>query len=243
MVTGNVHPKVALTCGCGLQNCLEARASGTGIANLAKKIIELSRNKPRDFAEFAEYERSGGRALNLAEAVKKSKLPALFDQKQNQGTVFTSKDVCHAMYDGDQLAYYILNTTARMTAEAIVNIAQIHDLERVGIGGGVGENNPKYVEMIQDHVKQILVKGNKLLPNGVVVEIGPLGTVANDYGALSLVAPEKHRAAWAKTMQEEAKKRKEEKQPDQQFRRLDPTTLQTPPQKTVEPPHKPTQKV
>ncbi|MDD5111995.1 MAG: ROK family protein [Candidatus Altiarchaeota archaeon] len=207
MVIGNVHPAVSLKCGCGVQDCLEAYASGTGISNFAKKIIWLYRMNPRKFAGYASYEREVGRLLdkngrpfNLKEAAVKSMLAGMINEKQRKGEAFTAKDVFKAMYKKDLLAYHILNTTARMTAEVIASTAQIHDLERVGIGGGVGANNPKYVGMIQKHVNRILIKGNKMLPKGVIVEVCPLGKAANDYGALSLAMPEKYRAQWAKTM-------------------------------------------
>jgi len=221
MVVGDTHPAVALKCSCGVTGCLEAYGSGTGIANLAKRIITLATNEPRTFGDFIEYERLGGRAGNLGEMFANSNLPRLFVDKQarmevllererkmktiseaeRDAATFSSKDVCAAMNAGDEFATYILDTTARMTAQVIVNIAQIHDLQRVGIGGGVGKNNPDYVAMIQRHVNSILVRGeNKLLPGGVDVEVSPLGGVAVDYGALSLVVQDRHKSAWAQTM-------------------------------------------
>lgn len=198
----NVHPAVELKCGCGMIGCLEAYASGTGIANLTMRILDLHKDRNR-FDEFASYEVLGGRAgggVRSADDFRRMVLESpLYDMRRKGGEI-TSKDVCRHL-DTDSFATYVLDTTARMTAGVIAGVAQIHDLNVVGIGGGVGENNPGYVKRIQDHVNRLVPKGrNKLLPNGIVVEIGPLGTVANDYGALSLVVPDVYRDNWAATM-------------------------------------------
>jgi predicted NBD/HSP70 family sugar kinase len=207
-IVANMHPAVSLTCGCGVQDCLEAHASGTGIANLARRLVELQNRKPRIFREYLQYETLGGRLASIRQASRARLLKSMLKDRDKQGTAFTAKDVFTAMCKGDKLAGHILDKTARMTAEAIVTAAQLHDLERVGIGGGVGLNNPEYVKMIQKHVNRILVKNNKMLPQGVVVETSPLGRAANDYGALSLVMPEKYRLQWAKTMLKEVRKKR-----------------------------------
>ena len=197
----NVHPAMQVPCGCGAVGCLEAYASGTGIAKLTKHLVGLHKGGKRTFESLAEYERLAGRADDLGRMVSESPLTKMI----SDGTDVSSKTVVDFARAGDEFSQFILETTARMTAGVIVNVAQTHDLEVVGVGGGVGENNPDYVARIQSYVRQRLL-GSNLLPRGVAVEVGPLGTVANNYGALSLVVPEEYRSRWAETMQAEAEK-------------------------------------
>lgn len=197
MPVANLHPSISLKCDCGALDCIEALASGQGMANLAARVMELHRKKPRTFREFENYEKMGGRLpreKDLGKMVDKTSLQEKYKKKQ-----LTSKDLCEAMKKGDDFAVYLLDTTARMTAGIFAGLAQIHGLGRIGVGGGVGINQPHYIALIQKHVRSMLA-GNKLLPNGLVVEISPLGKFAGDYGALILAMPEKHKKEWAKTM-------------------------------------------
>jgi glucokinase len=200
----NVHPAMQVQCGCGVVGCLEAYASGTGIAKLAKHLVGLHKGGRSTFDSLAEYERLAGRTDDLGGMVSESPLTKML----SSGSDVTSKTVVDFARAGDGFSQFLLESTARMTAGVIINIAQTHDLEVVGVGGGVGENNPDYVARIHAYVRERLT-GSNLLPRGVRVEVGPLGTVANNYGALSLVVPEEYRGRWAETMQAEAEKMRE----------------------------------
>jgi predicted NBD/HSP70 family sugar kinase len=201
----NVHPEVSLKCGCGALNCIEALASGQGMAKLALRIMELYWEDKKTFREFEAYEKLGGRLpedRDLGAMVEKTSLQEEF----NTGSL-KSEDLFSAMKKGDRYARYVLDMTAKMTACAFTGLAQVHGLERIGVGGGVGINQPQYIKLIQKHAKAMLAE-NKMLPKGLIVETSPLGRFAGDYGALTLAMPPRHTKKWVKTMTKKTSKTK-----------------------------------
>ncbi|MBD3260858.1 MAG: ROK family protein [Candidatus Altiarchaeales archaeon] len=181
----DLHPAVSLECSCGMRDCVEVYASGEGLVRLANRLLEV---RQREFSVFSDFSgRFGADLIRLAEETSLKK-----DQ-------FTTVDLFNAA-ESDGYARFILDYAARLTAHVLVNAAQIHDLEVIGIGGGVGENQPGYVELIDGYVQGILVEGNRMLPNGLRVEVTPLGTSSNDWGALTLAVPEKYQGVWAEVI-------------------------------------------
>ena len=197
---GGVHPSVQLRCGCGKLNCVEAYASGTGLPNLARAILGVV--KSPDFINFAAYERENGYP-GLFHDVPNSTLMRDFSPSRP----ITSKAIFDAMRQGDGFAAYLVDRSSRMIAQVITDLALDYDLQIVGVGGGVGQNEPALITTVQTHVKGIL--DGCALVKGVMVEANPLGKAANAYGALGPVIPEEYASVWAATMLEAAGKVRE----------------------------------
>ncbi|MFH1440282.1 MAG: ROK family protein [Candidatus Woesearchaeota archaeon] len=192
---GFVHSTLMQKCGCTdgriYTRCAENYASGGGMERIVRDVSALSN---LDLQELAQYERLGYRAEDLKEAIRGSELNYMPD-----GEKITTAKIMSVAYNGDAFAEWVVNLAAQTTAYALVSAAQMFGLERIGVGESVAINNPWHVENIAEIVED-MVKDNKLLPNGLKVEMTPISENAAKYGALSLVVPEDRYDMWADAM-------------------------------------------
>lgn len=96
-------------CGCGKKGCIEALASGTGIANRARQKVK-------------EAGAAGAKMLALAGGNLEK---------------LTSEIVAEAWRDGDPLATEVLRETAEMLAIWFGNMIDLLDPDVIVVGGGV----------------------------------------------------------------------------------------------------------
>ena len=100
-------------CHCGHNGCLEAMASGTAIARMAKERL------------------SQGRESILSRIVKKS-----------DGDI-TAEDVAAAFDKGDALAIEVINMAARYLGIGMANLVNILNPQMIVVGGGVSAMGEK----------------------------------------------------------------------------------------------------
>lgn len=194
-----IIPELRIQCDCGEWDCIDAYASGSGMPNFASKFLKLYDESPETLKKINEYERLGGKLFgvkDIMEAVKSSKLRGIGDLRAEH--IFGHANI--ESDKGDEFARYMIKKFADMTGYVISGLANIHGVEVFGLGSGVAINNPEYVEMINHSANSLIGKESKILPKGITVELSPLGGVANDYGAASLVLPPEHKPEWVKTM-------------------------------------------
>lgn len=188
-----IHPLLAQECGCTPQRtilCAENFAAGRGIGNTAKRVVGLY--KGGEITELAKYESSAGRIEDLEKAIGSSLLLNMLPEN------IDSKLVMGYANHGDPFAKWVAHLAALVTKDTIVNLAHLFNLERVGIGESVAENNHWHVENINRLVQEY-VQGSTLQPNGLKVELTPIRDAAI-YGAISIVLPEKYYEQWADKM-------------------------------------------
>ncbi|NLI15431.1 MAG: ROK family protein [candidate division Zixibacteria bacterium] len=188
-IIGNVFPGLKMRCGCGAIGCIESTTSGTGIKNLTNKILQLFCTDKALFGELNGYEflRTQHR-YTLGQLVEKS--PLLREYKS--GKVIEPKrvfELAGAFYlsgGGDEFAYYIVNSAAERFAALLVSLANIHGIERFGIGGSVSSKNPFFLDIVNKYIQQIRADVNHSFSPDITVELSPFGEYINDYGALFL---------------------------------------------------------
>lgn len=178
-------------CGCteGRKTaCAENYAAGRGIARTAERLLALE-GRP-ELAEIASQLagiRNGG---DLVDAVRRSRLA--------RGRVDSKTVMSLARTGADDLACFVAELAARVTAAAAVTTACQFGLQRIGIGETLALSNPWHVARISRLVDQY-IRGSTLLRPGFSVEATPIADPAK-YGALALVAPTERYAAWAGKM-------------------------------------------
>jgi len=205
-------PGLIPRCGCGAYGCLEAYASGEGILNQALNILRLYREDKRMFKQFETYESMRlNKPLHLSEKILVSHLEREYSRGRQLSTklIFRKAALDKEKTGFDPFARYLVETAAVRTAKIIVAISYIHGLERIGIGGSVALENPRYVELISAEVNRIFWKTPHILQREVKVELSPLGYYVNDYGALSLVLDHKDIDQWVATMKKLANTKNE----------------------------------
>ncbi len=188
---GFVHPSLLMRCGCNPEkftSCAENYASGRGIAKTYSRVMRSKQELPELFNELCLYEKMGGRCSDLEKATE----TAIFDPN------ITAEEVFIRAQKGDQLAKWVTDIAAHVTADAIIGAAQLYGLQRVGIGESVAINNPLHVRAIARLVEQ-QITGNTLLQGGLIVEQTPIIYAAR-YGALALVAPHDKHELWVQNM-------------------------------------------
>jgi predicted NBD/HSP70 family sugar kinase len=208
-IIGNVFPGLKMRCGCGAIGCIESTTSGTGIKNLTNKILQLFCTDKALFGELNGYEflRTQHR-YTLGQLVEKS--PLLREYKS--GKVIEPKrvfELAGAFYlsgGGDEFAYYIVDSAAERFAALLVSLANIHGIERFGIGGSVSSKNPFFLDIVTKYIQQIRADVNHSFSPDITVELSPFGDYINDYGALFLTidSPET-RKEWIKYFIEHVK--------------------------------------
>ncbi len=209
---GGGFPGLVPRCGCGAYGCLEAYASGEGILNQALTILRLYKEDKRTFKQFEAYESMRlGKPLHLSDRILASPLR----REYSIGGQLSTKLIFHKAAlntkgtEFDPFARYLIETAAVRTAKVIVAISYIHGVERIGIGGSVALENPKYIELISAEVDRIFWKRPNILQRNIKVELSPLGYYVNDYGALSLVLDQKDVDRWMATMKKLANTKNE----------------------------------
>jgi glucokinase len=179
-------------CGCTVGHktrCVENYASGRGIKNTAKLLLSL-----RNSASL--------RKCNL-------QMEGITTKKNLNDTVATSKLAEAENYDTkhimdltrnreDDLAIWIVNLAAEVTAYALISVALQFGLQIIGAGETLARSNPWYVDQISEIVRRY-TRGNNILKPPLKIEPTPLKCPAL-YGALSLVVPEAKHEIWADRM-------------------------------------------
>lgn len=209
---GGGFPGLVPKCGCGAYGCLEAYASGEGILNQALTILRLYKEDKGRFKQFEAYESMRlGRPLHLSDSILASYLRReyLMGRQLSTELIFRKAALDRKGTGFDPFARYLVETAALRTAKAIVAISHIHGLERIGIGGSVALENPKYIELISAEVDRVFWKRPNILQRDIKVELSPLGYYVNDYGALSLVLDRKDVDRWVATMKKLANTKNE----------------------------------
>jgi glucokinase len=115
-----VHPG-GLPCACGRRGCLEAEASGLGIAQRARLLL-------------AEAPAAGERLLALA------------DGRPEQ---ITAKIVSQAAAEGDELSRRILAVSAERLGLGLANAINLMNPERVILGGGITKAGPTWWQLVR----------------------------------------------------------------------------------------------
>lgn len=178
-------------CGCteGRKTaCAENYAAGRGIARTAQRLLALDGRF--ELSEMAKCFAGISKGANLAEAVDRSRLP-------RQGV--DAKTVMEMARTGtDDLAVFVAELAAHVTATAAVNTACCFGLQTIGVGETLARENPWHVARISRLVEE-QVRGSTMLRPGFCVEATPIADPAR-YGALSLVVPPEQYAAWAEKM-------------------------------------------
>lgn len=189
IIVGNVFPGLKMQCGCGAIGCIESTTSGTGIKNLTNKILQLYSTDKGLFGELNGYEflRTHHR-YTLGQLVEKSLLLKEFNNGKviEPKRIFELANTYHQSGGGDEFAYYIVDTAAERFAALLVSLANIHGIERFGIGGSVSLKNPFFLDIVSKYIQQIRADVNHSFSPEITVEISPLGEYINDYGALFL---------------------------------------------------------
>ncbi len=117
-------------CSCGKRGCLESFASGSGIARQANEKL---RDQPQ----------------------RGSILSSLADQA---GEV-TARIVSQACADGDELACEILDIAAARLGTGIGNAANLMNLERFILGGGVTKAGERWWEAVRRSARHTILSG------------------------------------------------------------------------------------
>ena len=140
-------------CQCGNVGCLERIASGTAIADTARRQIQMVGSSMIGDMVSGDLDR------------------------------ITAGIVFEAASKGDQLARQILENAARALGAGLVNILHILNPDVIVIGGGVSNNweywRPTVESYIQNHaMDHVLKKGFKLGVSSLGDDIGLLGAAA-----------------------------------------------------------------
>lgn len=189
IIIGNVFPGLKMRCGCGAVGCIESTTSGTGIKNLTNKILELYCTDKGLFGELNGYEflrtqhhYTLGQLVEKSPLLKEFRGGKLIEPKQ----VFELAALYHTKGTGDEFAYYIVDTAAERFAALLVSLANIHGVERFGIGGSVSMKNPFFLNIVTKYIQHIRADVNHSFSPDITVELSPFGEYINDYGALFL---------------------------------------------------------
>ncbi|HHV43902.1 MAG TPA: ROK family protein [Firmicutes bacterium] len=139
-------------CGCGQRGCLEAYASGTAIARMAREALESgTQSKIRDLVED-----------NL-EAV-------------------SAKVVGEAAAQGDEVANAILDKAFHYLGLGMISVINLFDPELIVIGGGVSKLGDRLFKPVIEMVRTRAVAGprekTRIVPAELGVDAGMLGACA-----------------------------------------------------------------
>lgn len=105
-------------CNCGSYGCIEAIASGTGLARTAINAVK------------------GGKQTNLSKY-----------------TTLTAREVILEALSGDIVAKEILDEAIMYLGITVANLVAIFDLQKIVIGGGVGNSTPYIIEKVNEVVR------------------------------------------------------------------------------------------
>ena len=136
-------------CGCGNPGCLEAVASGSAIARMAREALARG-------------------------AV--SSMTALYNGRHS---AITAEAVAQAAAGGDTVAQGILHRAATYMGMGVVNLIHLFDPQRVIIGGGISNiGEPVFGpvrQMVDQYTMPNFVKGSEVVPAQLGDNAGLLG--------------------------------------------------------------------
>jgi predicted NBD/HSP70 family sugar kinase len=178
MICADGFPDLVPVCGCGGRGCLEAYASGTGLAKRTRAMHQLLLKNPEKLEDFQKYEsHRWGKSLPLFQWTKKSA------EELSQKNITSREIFERASSSLNCLESYLAEDAARRIAQVCVSLTQLFGIEMICMGGGLVENNPWWRERISDLMKDYLEK-NLLCPYVPQILTPPLGESISDYGAI-----------------------------------------------------------
>lgn len=187
----NLMPKTLWqSCGCTEGHktaCTENFVSGRGMQVTAERLLELG---PEALKPLSQQLASVVEGLDLEQAVARSRL--------RKGHADAQTVMGLAGKGEDDLALFVAELAAQITAGAAVTAASLFGLRRIGIGETIALSNPWHVERIA-RIAANYIAGNYLLRPTFSVELTPIANPAK-FGALSLVVPEARYDAWSDKM-------------------------------------------
>jgi predicted NBD/HSP70 family sugar kinase len=186
------------TCGCTTGHptaCAENYASGRGIANCARILLSLRDSPVLKTISPCLVRQTGFSGLSDFSSL--SDLAAV--SRISRHPQIDAKIVMdYAENHTDDLAVFIADLAAQVTADAAIAVAHLFGLTRIGIGESVARSNPWHVNNIAKKAAD-RTRNSTLLVPPLTVELTPINNPAK-YGALSLVVPESQYEAWAGKM-------------------------------------------
>lgn len=141
-------------CACGRNGCWEAVSSGTGLANLARQLVE---------------EGGGARIVELAEG---------------EAAHIRGEHVSAAMAEGNADAAIILDRFAGWVAEGIASLVTLLDPDVVVLGGGLTVINQHFIADVRERVMPKVMGGAHrpavpIVPARLGAEAGAIGAAVN----------------------------------------------------------------
>lgn len=132
------------TCGCGLEGCLEAYASGTALERSGRAAVR----EQRAGAE-ALTERCGGDDGRL-----------------------TSRDIVALAIDGDDLAGTLVSDVGRWLGRGLASMSAVLDPQRIVVGGGLAEVGDLVLDPTRETYAAIQHEGHRSVVEIAVAELG-----------------------------------------------------------------------
>ncbi|MCX6101406.1 MAG: ROK family protein, partial [Candidatus Bipolaricaulota bacterium] len=154
-----------LPCGCGNRGCVEAYASGSGIA---RNAVARLRAAPRG---------SAGPLRDLAET---EAVRPTFGEAADALDSITAEMVFRAAVARDPLACEVIDDAVYASGIAFAAVANAYDPETISVGGSVALAHPELIERIRTEMLRHL---NVRPPN---VLLTPLGGAVTEHGALAV---------------------------------------------------------
>ncbi len=141
-------------CACGRHGCWEAVSSGTGLANLARQIVE---------------EGGGERILELA---------------GGEPAHIKGEHVSAAMAEGNDDAAEVLDRFAGWVAEGIASLITLLDPDVIVLGGGLTVINQHFIADVRERVMPKVMGGTHrpavpIVPARLGAEAGAIGAAVN----------------------------------------------------------------
>lgn len=132
------------TCGCGLEGCLEAYASGTAL------------------------ERSG----RVAVSEQRPGAEALTERCAGDGGQLTSRDIVALAIDGDELAGTLVSDVGRWLGRGLASMSAVLDPQRIVVGGGLAEVGDLVLDPTRETYAAIQHEGHRSTVEIAVAELG-----------------------------------------------------------------------
>lgn len=147
-----VDPYADARCMCGNTGCLEALASGRGIAMAAQKQLS-----------------TGAKSV-------------LADSFRADPSSITARTVAHAAANGDEVAGGVLTSAARYLGLGIVNLVNLFDPDAIVIGGGVATAGETFFDTIRATVSERSLsrhsRGIEITPSSFGSKASVMGAVS-----------------------------------------------------------------
>lgn len=155
-----IVPEGGPLCGCGRRGCLEAFASGTGIARRAVEALRAAGwDEARDGAVPASGAARPGSVLMELAGGRLERVDA--------------RRVAEAARRGDSLAQEVLEKTWIYLGAGLVNLANLFDPDAIAIGGGVSRIGDAMMEPLRRYVRERAVAGPAEGTRLVLAQLGP----------------------------------------------------------------------